>query len=93
MREFDREIISKKLKIIKKYAGKKEIFAKIDRESLSLIFRNILKNAIRYSHQEGEIEIEIGKNFFKITDHGVGIATENLDKVFGRYFREDYSRE
>lgn len=26
-------------------------------------------------------------------DYGVGIAAENLDKIFGRYFREDYSRE
>jgi signal transduction histidine kinase len=48
--EFRSKINEKNIKIIKLYNTKHSIFKIIDKEPLILCFRNILKNAIRYSH-------------------------------------------
>jgi signal transduction histidine kinase len=49
--EFRTKISEKNIKIVKLYNTKNPIFKIIDREPLLLCFRNILKNAIRYSHE------------------------------------------
>jgi len=61
----------------------------VDPDPLVLCFSNILSNAIRYSKENGIIEIRITQNFFEILDHGVGIEQENLEKIFTRHFREN----
>ncbi|MDM8158300.1 sensor histidine kinase [Labilibaculum sp. K2S] len=52
----------------------------------SLILRNLINNAIKFSESKSQIEIDIQeKNDFlkvQITDHDIGIASENLDKLF-----------
>lgn len=89
--EFQKRIEQKNLKIIKKYDANRAIIKLIDKDPLLLCFRNILKNAIRYSHPDGIIEITILKDRFIIKDYGVGIEKENIEKIFQRYFRENFS--
>ena len=91
--EFDSIIKQKKITIIKKYNPEKSIYTNVDIQPLELVFRNILKNAIRYSHEGGIIDISITGNTFTIKDYGVGIEKENLLRVFDRHFRENYSWE
>lgn len=93
LHEFDSHFQAKNLHFIRRYNRHSVISRTIDHEPLLLVFRNILKNAIRYSYEGGKIELMIHQDFFRVKDYGIGIAAENLDKVFGRYFREDYSRE
>jgi signal transduction histidine kinase len=66
----------------------------IDRMLLRRALDNLLDNAARYS--EGEIGIAIyteGRELvIEIEDHGVGIAPEDLSRVFTPFFRADRSR-
>jgi signal transduction histidine kinase len=52
---------------------------------------NILQNAINYSYEKSTINIELlHKNeqlIIVIRDHGIGIARENLTKIFDEHFR------
>lgn len=67
-----------------------------DSLKLERLFSNLIDNAIYYTPKFGMIEIE-GKQIkslieIKIKDTGIGIATENLDKIFERFWRADTSR-
>lgn len=60
------------------------VFADID--MLNAIFRNLISNAIKFTHLGGEIvvSVEQEKEDWKVTiaDNGVGIKKEALDKLF-----------
>ena len=53
---------------------------------------NILENAIKYTSDNGRIEINIEKleSFLKIDiiDNGIGIESENINNIFKRFYRE-----
>ena len=55
----------------------------------------ILDNAIKYTPQGGRVCIEYDHSEdlqLRITDTGVGIAAEYLDRIFDRFFRVDQAR-
>ena len=62
-------------------------------------FINLLTNAIRYSDNEGEINVTWNKinndAIFQVTDKGIGIAEEHVMRITERFYRvdEDRSRE
>lgn len=62
-----------------------------DAEKTAWVLNNLLSNAIRYSYENSEIEIEVrtdnDKVQFSVKDYGRGIETQYLDKIFDRYFR------
>jgi len=57
-----------------------------DREMINTVLRNLINNAIKYSHPGGTIEIRItdqnGYLEVMVQDEGTGIEGENLEKVF-----------
>lgn len=56
-----------------------------NRNRLKQIFLNIVRNAIKYSHEKGTIHIEATKNeeqaVMKVKDEVIGIATEHLPYI------------
>ncbi len=64
--------------------------AYIDRRMINSVFRNILTNAIKYSFEDGTIEITISEseNFIEwsVQDHGVGMPQERTSKIFKKGF-------
>lgn len=61
-------------------------FVEVDIYLISMVFRNLINNAIKFTPKKGKIEIEsfdIG-NFIRvdIRDNGVGIDKEGLSKLF-----------
>lgn len=68
-----------------------------DKERLTEVFLNIADNAIKYNRKGGRVEIIIKiKNssaVITITDTGIGIPKEHIDKIFDRFYRIDKSRE
>jgi heavy metal sensor kinase len=63
---------------------------------LAQVFTNILNNAIHYNRENGTIQIGLkkqgGKVIVTVEDTGVGIAEEEIPKVFERFYRADKAR-
>jgi len=57
-------------------------------EQASMLFGNLISNAIKYSLADSEIRITLKEGLFSIEDHGIGIEKERLSKIFERYNRE-----
>lgn len=57
-----------------------------DRNMLEIIFRNLLGNAIKYTHEEGEILVDAfdsdGFVCFSIIDNGIGMDKETKANIF-----------
>ena len=60
------------------------------------LFLNLADNAIKYTQNNGIIEIELVKDdnhaVFSIKDNGIGIPEESLPHIFERFYRVDKSR-
>jgi signal transduction histidine kinase len=58
---------------------------------LSTIIHNILSNAIKYSHRDSEIDINVQAEdntiLLEIADKGIGISEEDLEMVFDKFYR------
>ena len=65
----------------------------IDADRIRQVFTNLIGNAIKFTPTNGKIIAEIidnEKEFeCRVTDTGIGIAPENLDKVFTRFEQFD----
>ena len=90
---FSEKSESKKLKIKTEFT--EDYYLISDNYLVSIIISNLISNAIKYSNPNGEIAIELGKTSdvvtFSITDYGVGIAKNDLDKIFNSFYRSDVS--
>ncbi|WP_188207438.1 cell wall metabolism sensor histidine kinase WalK [Alkalibacillus aidingensis] len=68
----------------------------MDQDKLTQVLDNIISNAIKYSPEGGEINVTVVKNrhqiLTKVSDEGVGIPEENLEKIFERFYRVDKAR-
>jgi len=64
-----------------------------DPDKIEQVLVNLLDNAIKYSPQGGEVEVNIGRHRHMIrcsvTDHGVGIPAEHLPHIFEKFHRVD----
>ena len=61
------------------------------------IIYNLCDNALRYNRPGGTVTVACGRDaegrpFVRVSDTGIGIAPENLEKVFNRFYRVDPSR-
>ncbi|MEL1248405.1 sensor histidine kinase [Flavobacterium helocola] len=90
---FSEKSENKKLKIKTQFS--EDYYLISDNYLVSIIISNLISNAIKYSNPNGEIAIELGKTndvvTFSITDYGVGIAKNDLDKIFNSFYRSDVS--
>jgi signal transduction histidine kinase len=66
-----------------------------DRHALEQVFVNLLNNAVKYSGERREIDIcvrlEDGSGIVEVRDYGVGIAAEDQQKIFERFYRVEDS--
>lgn len=60
-------------------------------ERLSEIFGNLLRNAIKYNKDGGSVTVTLNFRGLTVEDTGIGIAEENMSKVFSRFFTVDKS--
>lgn len=54
---------------------------------LSLMVRNLLDNAIRYSPQGSIVEVTLNSRYFSVKDNGPGVAPEVLTHIGERFYR------
>lgn len=74
----------------------KPLYIQVNLAHLTLVFRNVLDNALKYTPGGGEIRwtlVSEGDTIVHtITDTGIGIVPEHLPKVFDRFYRADRAR-
>lgn len=81
---FDDSVRQKSITIFKELPRNMLIFA--DKAMISTILRNLISNAIKFTHPQGQIMISAeskkDKVIIAISDNGVGIKNENIEKLF-----------
>lgn len=67
-----------------------------DMGKIQQVLYNLLDNAIKFSPAGSDILISVAEKrnrvFVSVKDHGEGIATENLPKIWERFYKTDSSR-
>lgn len=63
----------------------------IDKEALIEVMVNLIDNGMKYSLEEKDIQVSTGKEgdhaFVSVTDRGMGIAKNQLNKLFEKFYR------
>ena len=72
------------------------VYADIDESMIMRVFINLLSNAVFYGKDGGNVSVDLfakeDKVICKITDDGIGISEEHIDKIWNRFYRADFSR-
>jgi heavy metal sensor kinase len=67
-----------------------------DPARLRQVFYNVIDNAIKYTPEGGSIEVRVEslskEARVSVTDTGIGIPPEHLERVFDRFYRVDKAR-
>lgn len=103
------ELIRDSLEKVQPRFHKKQIVANIifaekttmvfaDPEIIQRVFQNLIDNALKFTEQNGKIEVETSypksknKVFVCVRDNGSGISAEDQKHIFDRFFKADTSR-
>lgn len=101
-----REVIDEQLYHFEPQAQQKQIalnnaapiglWADIDRKLIGRVLGNLVHNAIKFTSKNGQITIGAEASTEKITvsvrDTGAGIPTEDLPRIFERFYKVDQAR-
>jgi heavy metal sensor kinase len=72
------------------------IYVEGDRSRLQQVIVNLVANAIKYTQEGGEVEVNVrgdrGTAVLEVSDNGAGISAHALGHVFERFYRADKAR-
>lgn len=84
----------KKIRII--FDRGEEVFVPGNRDSLTEALLNIVENGIKFNLPGGSVQVKIEKinnrALLQVTDSGIGIKQDELERIFDRFYRSDQSR-
>lgn len=67
-----------------------------DRQNLSQLVDNLIDNAIKYTPEQGRIEVRLSRwgdeLLLEVEDSGIGISPQYQERVFERFYRVDKAR-
>ena len=103
MLDFESEWENKEIEIETKL--EEDLMIHGDKELLSLVWNNLMSNAIKFTPKGGKITIETGKSespeadvgaggaFVRISDTGCGMDKKTLGNIFRKFFQGDTSHQ
>jgi signal transduction histidine kinase len=56
-----------------------------DRTLIEVVVKNLIENALKYSKED--VSVSVGEEIFCVTDKGVGISEEDIEKVTKKFYR------
>ena len=67
-----------------------------DSSQYQKILNNLLSNAMKFTPEGGSVDVELGNAgdrwiYLKVSDTGIGIPEEDLDKIFNHFYRSQSS--
>ncbi len=72
------------------------VTARFNTPLMASLVQNLLQNAYRYGRENGSILLTLrkdgGKAVLSVSDDGIGIAPDDLDKIWQRFWQADASR-
>jgi len=99
------ELAKDELEILKINADNRNISLTLEGESTRLLGQrdlltelidNLVENSIRYNNPGGHVSVKIfearGRKQLIVEDDGIGIPSEDFDRIFERFYRVDKSR-
>lgn len=83
---FEKLAMSKDISLVFDEDKQRTVFA--DKDMIDLVVRNLISNALKYTHQHGNIHVSFTESkkevIVHIIDDGEGIPENDIDKIFGQ---------
>lgn len=74
----------------------KSLLIAADKEKIRQVLINLLDNSVKYGNDEGKTKVsffDMDENILiEVTDNGIGVAQQDIPRLFERFFRIDKSR-
>ena len=90
------EPLANEKKIVFQSKFREELRVLGDVPQLSRLFSNLLENALQYTPDEGRVSLDLYRQnrsaVISVRDTGIGIAADQINKVFDRFWRADKAR-
>ncbi len=90
------EHLANKKQIVFQSKFRDEITVLGDAAQLSRLFSNLLENALQYTPDEGRVSLDLYRQnrmaIISVRDTGIGLAPEQVSKVFDRFWRANKAR-
>ena len=65
----------------------------IDKGLMRVVLNNLLTNAIKYNHEDGEVVLSAEETtdafIIRVRDTGLGITPEDAERIFDKFFRSE----
>jgi signal transduction histidine kinase len=79
-----------------KYAQREPVTVAGDAELLRRAVENVIRNAIRYSPRDTDVEVKLARSnghvVVDVRDHGPGVPEESLNRLFDAFYRVETDR-
>ncbi len=92
------EISAKKknIKLMIEHENNPPINVHADKEKIEQVIINLIENSIKYGRENGTTEIVVqdlveNKIIVRVTDNGIGVKENHIDRLFERFYRVDQS--